>query len=340
MTIINNEAYSIFVGRDSLKAIDLNTYSSVAILVDENTKANCLSIFLSECPVKQPLIIEIKSGEKHKTIDTCQSIWQELTTHKFDRYSLLINLGGGVIGDMGGFAASCYKRGIDFIQVPTSLLAMVDASIGGKLGVDFSAFKNQIGLFRHPKCVNIFPDFLNTLEKRQLMSGLAEVTKYALVHDSDLWQQLKESAFEKMHWEQLISKCVEIKNNIVNEDPFENGKRKILNFGHTVGHAVESYYLSQNIDVLHGEAIVVGMLIESQLSPISEAEKLEIDTYLKSKFSLVNIPPIDALLPFIQNDKKNKHQRVIFSLLNKIGQCGFDSAVTNEQLKETLKSYI
>lgn len=340
MSIINNTSYSIFVGIDSLKAIDLSTYSSVGILVDENTKAHCLTIFLSQCPVDEPLIIEIKSGEKHKTIDTCQSIWQQLSAYNFDRHSLLINLGGGVIGDMGGFAASCFKRGIDFIQVPTSLLAMVDASIGGKLGVDFSDFKNQIGLFKYPKCVSIFPDFLKSLDKRQLFSGFAEVVKYALIYDNDFWQQIKASSLNKMDWAAVITKCVELKNEIVNEDPYEEGKRKILNFGHTIGHAIESYYLSQGKDILHGEAIAIGMLVESQLSPITEKEKLEISDYLKRHFSLIDIPPHESLLPFIQNDKKNKDQRVLFSLLNKIGQGGFDFTVTNAQLKDVLKSYI
>ncbi|MEE3037164.1 MAG: 3-dehydroquinate synthase family protein, partial [Bacteroidota bacterium] len=271
---------------------------------------------------------------------TCQSIWQELTTHKFDRYSLLINLGGGVIGDMGGFAASCYKRGIDFIQVPTTLLAMVDASIGGKLGIDFSNFKNQIGLFRYPKCVYIFPDFLKSLDKRQLLSGFAEVIKYALIQDVYFWQQIKASSLEKIDWEQVITKCVELKNKIVKEDPYEDGKRKILNFGHTIGHAIESHYLSQGKDLLHGEAIALGMLVESQLSPISEKEKIEISDCFKRYFSLIDIPPLESLLPFIQNDKKNKNQKVQFSLLTKIGKCEYNMKVTNSQLKNVFKSYI
>ena len=340
MSIINNTSYSIFTGNDSLKAIDLNGYSSVGILVDENTKAHCLAIFLSQCPVHEPLIIKIDSGEKHKTINTCQSIWQQLITYNFDRHSLLINLGGGVIGDMGGFAASCFKRGIDFIQVPTTLLAMVDASIGGKLGVDFSDFKNQIGLFRYPKCVSIFPDFLKSLDKRQLLSGFAEVIKYALIQDKYFWQQIKASSLEKIDWEQVITKCVELKNKIVNEDPYEDGKRKILNFGHTIGHAIESHYLSQGKDLLHGEAIALGMLVESQLSPISEKEKIEISDCFKRYFSLIDIPPLESLLPFIQNDKKNKNKKVQFSLLTKIGQCKYNLIVTNSQLKDVFKSYI
>jgi len=309
-------------------------------LVDENTKAHCLAIFLSQCPVHEPLIIKIDSGEKHKTIDTCQSIWQQLSTYNFDRHSLLINLGGGVIGDMGGFAASCFKRGIDFIQIPTTLLAMVDASIGGKLGVDFSDFKNQIGLFRYPKCVSIFPDFLKSLGKRQLLSGFAEVIKYALIQDIYFWQQIKASSLEKIDWEQVITKCIELKNKIVNEDPHEDGKRKILNFGHTIGHAIESHYLSQGKDLLHGEAIALGMLVESQLSPISEKEKIEISDCFKSYFSLIDLPPLGSLLPFIQNDKKNKNQKVQFSLLTKIGQCEYNLTVINSQLKDVFKSYI
>ena len=197
----------------------------------------------------------------------------KLTENQFDRNSLLINLGGGVIGDMGGFCASTYKRGIDFIQIPTTLLAMVDASVGGKLGVDFGELKNQIGLFKNPKTVIVNPDFLDTLEKTQLKSGFAEVVKHALIADKNLWNKLSSTPFENLVWEEIIAISVQIKNKIVREDPWENGERKKLNFGHTFGHAIESYYLEKGTPILHGEAVFMGIILETDLSVISEEEK-------------------------------------------------------------------
>ena len=174
--------YSIFIGKESLQAYDFNSYNQLAILVDENTRKDCLPIFLKATNI-DAIIVEISSGEEHKNLEKCQLIWNALSSNNFDRNSLLINLGGGVIGDMGGFAASTYKRGIDFIQIPTSLLAMVDASVGGKLGVDFAYLKNQIGVFNNPKAVLINTVFLNSLPKNQLLSGFAEVVKHALIAD-------------------------------------------------------------------------------------------------------------------------------------------------------------
>ena len=179
MKKIISSNYSIWIGNKSLAKLDVASYSNIAVLVDENTKNKCLN--KTEEIFDNALIIEIRSGEQNKTLATCNSIWEKLTKHKFDRNSILITLGGGVIGDMGGFCASTYKRGIDFIHIPTTLLAMVDASIGGKLGVDFNNLKNQIGLFKNPKSVIINPDFLETLSEKELRSGFAEVVKHALI---------------------------------------------------------------------------------------------------------------------------------------------------------------
>ena len=240
MKEIKSDNYSIWLGGNSLSKLDISGYSKVAILVDENTKRDCLPKLPQ---FENPIIIEIKSGEENKNINTCNFIWEQLTAQHFDRNSLLINLGGGVIGDMGGFAASTYKRGIDFIQIPTTLLAMVDASVGGKLGVDFNGLKNQIGLFNNPESVLIFPEFLETLPENQLKSGFAEVVKHALISDKNLWEELTSTTFDKLNWEAIILTSIQIKNNIILSDPFEKGNRKKLNFGHTFGHAVESYYL-------------------------------------------------------------------------------------------------
>ncbi|MBL6658230.1 MAG: 3-dehydroquinate synthase [Flavobacteriales bacterium] len=333
MRIVKSQNYSIYVGNTVLKEIDVSTYSKIAILVDENTKESCLDIFLNETNISYDVLICISSGETHKTINTCQLIWDELSQHQFDRKSLFINLGGGVIGDMGGFAASCYKRGIDFIQIPTTLLAMVDASIGGKLGIDFSNLKNQIGLFKNPKSVYIFPSFLNTLDKEQLYSGYAEVIKHALIYDAEMWKTLSASSVEQLNWEELIERSVKIKNEIVKADPTEKGVRKILNFGHNIGHAIESYYLSIGKEVLHGQAVATGMLLESKLSSLSIEEKTEIHNFLHTTFKIIDLPNFESVFPFLKNDKKNESNEFKFSLLSKIGKCDYNCTVDLSKIK-------
>lgn len=333
MKVVHSSTYDIIIGKGSLQTIEHSTYSAIAILVDEHTKAHCLDIFLEESQINPKLIIEIHSGEEHKNISSCEHIWQQMTNAQFDRKSLLVNLGGGVIGDMGGFAASCYKRGIDFIQVPTTLLAMVDASVGGKLGIDLENFKNQIGLFKSPKGVYIFPNFLQTLSQRQIVSGYAEIVKHALIADKDYWQLLMETSIEKINWEKTIHHSIILKNDIVQSDPFEENKRKILNFGHTLGHAIESYYLKKEKDILHGEAIALGMFIETELSPLNIDRKKEIQDYLKSNFNLVDCPSLEQLLPFLKNDKKNEHDNINFSLLDDIGYCSYNNEISIEKIK-------
>lgn len=333
MKIVHSQTYDVLIGEDCLQNIKLTQYSAVAILVDENTKKYCLDIFLSHTQIDNPLIIEIPSGEINKSISSCQLIWKKLTEAQFDRKSIIINLGGGVIGDMGGFAASCYKRGIDFIQVPTTLLAMVDASVGGKLGIDLENLKNQIGLFKSPKGVFIYPPFLKTLSQRQVLSGFAEILKHALIADKSYWQSIRNSSLKNMNWEDTIHHSITLKNNIVQEDPFEENKRKILNFGHTLGHAIESYYLEKNIDVLHGEAIALGMYLECELSPININERNEIQDYLKSIFDLIKCPSLESLIPYLKNDKKNESNNINFSLLSEIGSCNFNSELNITDIK-------
>ena len=309
--------------------MDVSEYSKVAILVDENTKRDCLNK-LSKAD--NSIIIEIKSGEKNKNISTCNFIWQELTNHNFDRNSLLINLGGGVIGDMGGFCASTYKRGIDFIQIPTTLLAMTDASIGGKLGIDFLGLKNQIGLFINPKSVLIYPDFLETLPLDQLKSGFVEVLKHALISDKNLWNKILNTPFEELNWNNLISLSVEIKNKIILSDSREKGERKKLNFGHTFGHAIESFYLQKDTPILHGQAIALGILIEAKMSNLSELEKVEITAFILSNFRLPHNPTKNQLLKFMRNDKKNLDEKINFTLLDGIGNCSLDNLFSEDEL--------
>lgn len=328
MKEIKSENHSIWIGNGSLKKLDISNYSNVAIIVDENTKKYCLRYL----EVEKPLIIEIKGGEKNKQIETCIKIWNELLSHKFDKNSVIINLGGGLIGDLGGFCASTYKRGIDFIQIPTSLLAMIDASIGGKTGMNFKKLKNQIGLLSFPKSVIIDPFFLKTLPDRELKSAFAEIIKYALVYDINLWDELQSFQFKIEEINNLIYKCVQIKNLIVSKDPNEKNIRKILNFGHTYGHAIESYYLNKNISILHGEAIFLGIILETEISRISINEKNKITNYIIKNFKLPDMPRKEDLINFLYNDKKNVNNKINFSLLIEIGKCTTDNLISKDEL--------
>ena len=321
--------YSIWIGKNSFSKLDISNYSQVAILVDENTKRDCLSKLPQ---IENALIIEIKSGEEYKNISTCSFIWEQLTINNFDRNSLLINLGGGVIGDMGGFCAATYKRGLEFIHIPTTLLAMVDASVGGKLGIDFKGFKNQIGLFNNPKAVLISSEFLETLAESELKSGFAEVVKHALISDNSLWLKLKNTPFTDLDWEDIIDTSVQIKNKIVLADPFEKGERKKLNFGHTFGHAIESYYLEKRTPISHGEAVFMGMILETKISDLSETDKNEIKNYVLSNFALPYTPKKSSLHKFLINDKKNQDGKINFTLLNGIGNCSLDNLFTLDEL--------
>lgn len=314
----------------------------VAILVDENTKEHCLPAL----NIAGAVLIEIQSGEEHKTLSTCEHIWGELTRHGFTRKSLLINLGGGVIGDMGGFAASTFKRGIAFINVPTTLLSQVDASIGGKLGVDFNGLKNHIGLFREPNHVLIHTDFLQTLPEREVRSGYAEILKHALIWDQQQWAFLKGKKLDELTWSEVIPKSVAIKNEVVNNDPTEKGLRKILNFGHTLGHAIETHYLNGPHHLLHGEAIALGMILEAELSSqmgiLSKKEKEEVERCLLDVFHDVNknIPTLEEIDGLLLQDKKNTNAYVSFSLIDKIGACSYDVKVDDSILQRVVRQGI
>lgn len=321
-------------------------YSKVFVLVDENTRENCLPVFMSHLHVENFEIIEIASGEEHKTIATCTGVWEALSEMEADRKSLLINLGGGVVTDLGGFVASCFKRGIAFINVPTTLLAMVDASVGGKTGVDLGPLKNQIGVINQPEMVLVMPAFLKTLEARQLQSGFAEMLKHGLIQNKNYWEVLKLiSSFDAI--DDLIYDSIIIKNNVVLQDPTEQNLRKILNFGHTLGHAVESYFLeSKNHEtLLHGEAIAIGMILEAylshKLSGLSELELVDIKAtflkrYQKVAFTQDDIKSIVSLLKF---DKKNSHGNINFVLLNKIGLPTIDEQIPEKLYAEAFAYY-
>lgn len=318
-----------------------------AVLVDENTKHNCYPAIKKVLPAAH-LLIEVQSGEAHKNLASCRHIWQKLTDAAFDRKSLLINLGGGVVGDMGGFCAATYKRGIAFIQLPTTLLAQVDAGIGGKLGIDFRGLKNHIGLFGQANRVIIYPPFLHTLPKRERRSGYAEVLKHALVANQADWKMLSASLpSEKQDWEKIVRSSAQIKQNIVAADPAEKGLRKILNFGHTIGHAVESFLLKSGTEkILHGEAVALGMICESYLSHktagLSAKSLTEISDYLRAVYGKVPIAPnhFAALLELMKQDKKNNGRGINFSLLRAIGEACFDQILPQELIQESLHYYL
>ena len=288
MDFIEANGYQIYFGEKGYEIlsrfIEENNYSNIFILVDDKTNAFCLPLFLPYLATKKTIeIIEIESGESEKNITTCVEIWSALTELNGDRKSIIINVGGGVVTDIGGFVASTFKRGIDFIHIPTTLLGMVDAAIGGKNGVDLGNLKNQVGVINIPKMVLIDSQYLETLPQTEMRSGLAEMLKHGLIFDSGYWTQFLDlKAIDFADFDALIYRSVEIKNEIVMQDPTENGIRKALNFGHTLGHAIESYFLENDTKktLLHGEAVAIGMILESHISMqknlISETEYAEI----------------------------------------------------------------
>ncbi len=320
--------------------------SSCFVLVDENTLKHCYPVIQTVLP--EHLLITLASGEQNKTLQTCSSIWTELTKANADRKSLFINLGGGVISDMGGFSAACYKRGIPFINIPTTLLSMVDASVGGKTGIDFLGFKNQIGLFSQPEAVFVFTDFLKTLPQRELASGFAEVIKHYLIADKEAFTEIQKSTadFNALNWPQLVERNINIKSTIVEQDPHENSVRKALNFGHTIGHAVESIFLNrQGNHLLHGEAIAVGMLTESYISMkmglLEQAELKQIEAVIQNYFVL---PHLDAearndVLRLVKQDKKNVKHKLQFTLLQGIGNYSINNTVEEGLMTESLTYY-
>lgn len=353
MQSINANDYSIHFSQNSYtflnEFIEENNYSSIFILVDSNTNEYCLPHFLPYLATTKTIeIIEIEAGEEQKSIESCVEIWKILTELGGDRKSVLINLGGGVITDLGGFVASTFKRGIDFINIPTSLLAMVDASVGGKNGVDLGNLKNQIGVINVPKMVLIDSEYLADLPQNEMRSGLAEMLKHGLIYDKNYWEKfINLSSVDIDELDALIHRSVVIKNEIVSQDLTENGIRKSLNFGHTLGHAIESYFLEHEskTTLLHGEAIAVGMILESYISfrknLISETELALIKTTLLHYFEKVKFESNDLapILDLLIHDKKNEYGKVQFCLLNSIGKTIYNQEADNELIIESFDFY-
>jgi len=349
MTTIQSDSYPIYFENsidELVKFVKQGHYSRFFILTDENTAKHCLPVVQHHFAGMDNFdIIEINAGEESKDIDFCIGIWKMLIDFGADRKSLLINLGGGVISDMGGFAASTYKRGIDFVHVPTTLLSQVDASVGGKTGIDIDSIKNIIGTFTQPKAVFIAYDFLTTLPARQVLSGTAEMLKHGLILDKAYWEVLKNSDLTRPTIE-LIYRSVEIKNEVVMVDPTEQGIRKALNFGHTIGHAVETNsLLTDESPLTHGEAIAIGMICEAYLSSkktgLPKEELEEIVSVINGLYPKYDLGCVDfpTLCTIMLKDKKNQNGKINCTLLSRIGECRLDNICTEEELCESLAYY-
>ena len=321
--------------------------SKIFILVDENTHDHCLPILLPNLETDAPFeIIEIEAGEENKNIETATQLWEIFSEMEADRKSLLINLGGGVITDMGGFVASTYKRGFRFINIPTTLLSMCDASIGGKTGIDHQYLKNIIGTFALPEGIFFYPKFLETLKFEELRSGFAEMLKHGLIADAQHWNDL--ISIEKItpeFIEPFIKRSMEIKNNVVSQDFKEENVRKTLNFGHTIGHAVESLFLKKGNLIPHGEAVAFGMICETHLAFLCGLIDVDVSSVIISKIKRL-FPYIDIsefknaqIMDLMFNDKKNLDGNINFSLINGIGSCLFDQKSNTEQIILTLNFY-
>ncbi|WP_242204655.1 3-dehydroquinate synthase [Aestuariivivens insulae] len=335
--------------------ISLNDYikkghfSKIFILVDEHTHTHCLPYFLSNLTTDLAIeIIEIEAGEVHKTIDTCTGVWNSLSDLDADRKSLMINVGGGVVTDLGGFVACTFKRGIKYINIPTTLLSMVDASVGGKTGVDLGHLKNQIGVISSPDIIIIDSKYLDTLPQNQMRSGLAEMLKHGLISNREYWDKFNDLSNLKLEdLDGLIYESVLIKKHVVDQDPFEQNLRKTLNYGHTIGHAIESYFLSnpERTDLLHGEAIAIGMVmasyISTQLTGFPKDDTNHIKSLFKAFYGHVNIDEEEyaTIIDLLKYDKKNVHGNINFVLLEAIGKPKIDCLVPDNIIIDAFKFY-
>lgn len=318
--------------------LSLQDYSKVVVLTDQNTQKVCLPVLASLIPEKME-IIAIPAGEQHKNLQTCEQIWSLFLDLRLDRKALLINLGGGVVGDMGGFCAAVWKRGINFIQIPTSLLAMTDAAIGGKTGIDFQGIKNTIGAFYSPEAVFVDPVFLQTLPERELLSGLAEVIKHGLIGNPELLQMIgkgQPAQWNQEEWVTILRKSIAVKVKVVEQDPMEKGLRALLNFGHSIGHALESYFLQTPAPLTHGEAIAIGMICESP-----KTTRKQVADIVYTYFPKVTIPEtaFPDLWLYMQQDKKNSSGAVKMAVPDEYPFSMQLLDITENQLYETLKEY-
>ncbi|MDB9712620.1 3-dehydroquinate synthase [Flavobacteriaceae bacterium] len=328
--------------------IDEKNFSKIIVITDTNTKLLCLDEFYSKFhkeKVKDIINISFFSGEKNKNLSTCKDVWNSLSEYEVDRSSLIINLGGGVVTDLGGFIASTFMRGIEFINVPTTLLAMVDASIGGKTGVDLNNIKNQIGVINNPSMVIIDSVFLKTLPADEMKSGFSEMIKHSLITGATYWESIKSTNINSFYAGNCFYNSILIKSKIVSDDPYEKGLRKVLNYGHTVGHAIETFCMStkNRKDLTHGHSIALGMIIEGYLSTIKlnfdGKLNLEINQFILNNFENIKFKEneVEEIIKLMRFDKKKSGDQINFVLLKNIGEPIINQKVEIRLIKESFK---
>ncbi len=343
----NLNTLNIFLEEDDLsnlnKFLVKNKFSKIFVLSDTNVLKHCYPVLIQKCPsLLIAEIIELEGSEENKNIETVTQTWEALIALGADKNSILINFGGGVISDLGGFVASTFKRGIPFINIPTSLMAMADASIGGKTGIDVGTIKNQVGTIIQPNGVFIYTPFLETLPQEHLKNGLAEIIKAGLIADKTLVKQLIE---KKANFDQIILKSVIIKASIIIKDPHDKNVRKKLNFAHTIGHAVESTFLGTKKPLLHGEAVAIGIFVESIIAYnkklITKSELNMVQSLIVPYFKMIkfNNKHFKLIQEFIEHDKKNSNKNVLMSLITGIGKCNFNIPVSSEEIEKAFTYY-
>ena len=331
--------------RDLVNAIAECEHDKIFILTDQTTHDMCLPKLQNFLCLKGAQSIVIKAGDTNKTLDSLAEVWTALSQGGATRHSLMINLGGGMVTDLGGFAASTFKRGIDFINIPTTLLAMVDASVGGKTGINFGGLKNEIGVFSDSKFVIINTQFLDTLDHDNICSGYAEMLKHGLISDDKHWAELVGFNLAQPDLAQLqrmVAESIKVKERIVTEDPHEHGIRKALNLGHTVGHALESFAMKHGRPVLHGYAVAYGMVCELYLSArktnfstdkMHQTVRFILDHYGRLPYTCDDYP---ELLELMRHDKKNTSGIINFTLLGGIGDIRINQTATKEEIEDAL----
>lgn len=321
--------------------------SKKVILVDENTHDECLEYLLTAFDgLEEAEVMLLPAGEENKVMEVCFQVWEAFSEYGVGRRDLVINLGGGVVTDIGGFIASIYKRGVDFINIPTSLLGMVDASVGGKTGIDMGMYKNQLGVFANPKRVFVDLGFLQTLPSEELSNGLAEMIKHGLIADKNHWNSIKNIHPLEEEWSSnWIVESIEIKNKLVLADPFEKNVRKKLNFGHTFGHAFEGMALNWENPISHGHAVAMGMLAEAFISKernmLSVESFEEIKSTICKRFEILNFSEeiVTPLFELMLNDKKNFNQKIKCVLLTGIGQSEIDQEIAESDILKVIQFF-
>ena len=352
VTEISAGRHPVVLGRDALRALDRKLgqedYSAAFILGDENTLRHCLPELLAQVPrLREARTLLVPPGERSKDLAVSTDIWRHLAEEAADRHALLVCLGGGVVTDLGGFVAGTYKRGIRCVHVPTSLMGMVDAAIGGKTGVDLAGLKNMVGVFHDPLAVYVHLPFLKSLGKRELLNGLAEMIKHGLVRDAQLWTDISDATLHDIDaLTPLVERSATLKAEVVKADPREEGLRKVLNFGHTIGHGIEAHsWESPQRMLLHGEAVAIGMVCEAWLSwRMDLLTREDYDRITEQLLALYKPYQFDSadnhrLIELMRNDKKNSAGQFRFTLLTGIGQAKVDVHVTAAQVQEALEHY-